>query len=115
MSYKTHVKLQESCKRGDMANFLDRTIAAAFSHQTLLSLSDGAHFDPPGGDSLSPAPAAPLPLRAPPARPSPIRSPRMLTCAPFVTIGLPPCRLSPPTRSSVAPTSTTYGAESTSL
>ena len=47
MSYKTHVKLQESCKRGDMANSLDRTIASAFSHQTLLSLSDGAHFDPP--------------------------------------------------------------------
>ena len=47
MSYKTRVKLQESCKRGDMANLLDSTIAAAFSHQTLLSLSDGAHFDPP--------------------------------------------------------------------
>ena len=47
MPYKTRVKLQESCKRGDMANLLDRTIAAAFSHQTLLSLSDGAHFDPP--------------------------------------------------------------------
>jgi hypothetical protein len=46
MPYKARVKLEESCKRGDMANLLDRTIAAAFSHQTLLSLSDGAHFDP---------------------------------------------------------------------
>ena len=113
MPYKTRVKLQESCKRGDMANLLDRTIAAAFSHQTLLSLSDGAHFDHPSGDSPSLAPAAPLPPRVPPARPSPIRSPRMLTCAPFVTIGLPLCRPSPPTRSSVAPTSTTSGAAST--
>ena len=47
MSYKARVKLQDSCKRGDMANLLDRTTAAAFSHQTLLSLADGAHFDPP--------------------------------------------------------------------
>ena len=37
MSYKARVKLQDSCKRGDMANLLDRTTAAAFSHQTLLS------------------------------------------------------------------------------
>ena len=49
MSYKARVMLQDSCKRGDMANLLDRTTAAAFSHQsdqTLLSLADGAHFDP---------------------------------------------------------------------
>jgi hypothetical protein len=46
MSYKALVKLQDSCKRGDMANLLDRTTAAAFSHQTLLSLADVSHFDP---------------------------------------------------------------------
>ncbi len=46
MSYKSRVKLQESCRQGDMANLLDRTTSAAFSHQTLLALSDGAHFDP---------------------------------------------------------------------
>ena len=46
MPYKSRVKLQESCRKGDMANLLDRTTSAAFSHQTLLSLSDGAHFDP---------------------------------------------------------------------
>ena len=46
MSYKARVKLQESCKRADMANLLDRTTAAAFGHQTLLALADGAHFDP---------------------------------------------------------------------
>ena len=46
MSYKSRIKLQASCKQGDMANILDRTTAAAFSHQTLLALADGAHFDP---------------------------------------------------------------------
>ena len=46
MPYKSRVKLQESCRKGDMANLLDRTTSAAFSHQTLLALSDGAHFDP---------------------------------------------------------------------
>ncbi len=46
MLYISRVKLQESCRKGDMANLLDRTISAAFSHQTLLALSDGAHFDP---------------------------------------------------------------------
>ena len=46
MSYKARVKLQDSCKRADMANLLDRTTSAAFGHQTLLSLADGAHFDP---------------------------------------------------------------------
>ena len=47
MPYKSRVKLQESCRKGDMANLLDRTTSAAFSHHTLLTLSDGAHFDPP--------------------------------------------------------------------
>ena len=46
MSYKARVKLQDSCKRADMANLLDRTTSAAFGHQTLLSLADGAHFEP---------------------------------------------------------------------
>ena len=47
MPYRARIKLQDSCKRGDMASLLDRTIAAAFSHQVLLSLADGAHFDSP--------------------------------------------------------------------
>jgi hypothetical protein len=47
MSYKSRIKLQASCKQANMANILDRTTAAAFSHQTLLALADGAHFDPP--------------------------------------------------------------------
>ena len=51
MPYKSRVKLQESCRRGDMANLLDRTTLTAFSHQsrrrqTLLALSDGVNFDP---------------------------------------------------------------------
>jgi hypothetical protein len=47
MSYKARIKLQDSCKWADMANLLDLTTSAAFSHQTLLSMADGAHVDPP--------------------------------------------------------------------
>ncbi len=46
MPYKSRVRLKESCCKGNMANLLDRTTSAAFSHQTLLELPDGAHFDP---------------------------------------------------------------------
>jgi hypothetical protein len=46
MEPEKRAKLQETCKNHNMVNLLDPTTSSTFGHQTALSLSDGAHFDP---------------------------------------------------------------------